>query len=63
MLIYIYMDVYVCVCVHIHKTFSSLTYKYSPCVICYHDYYHRVFLRWMSFFLSNRERERERANK
>lgn len=57
------MDVYVCVCVHIHKTFSSLTYKYSPCVICYHDYYHRVFLRWMSFFLSNRERERERANK
>ena len=51
---------------YIHKTFSSHTYKHSPCIICYRNHYHRVFLRDIDFSPkkskgeSARERELER---
>lgn len=59
---------YVYIYTYTHKTFSSLTYEHSPCIICYHNHYHRVFLGYTDFSPEKaregraREHERERAS-
>lgn len=46
---------------YIRKTFS-LTYKHSPCVICYHNHYRPVFLRCIRS-LSQKKAEKIREKK